>query len=66
MGTPFDFFDERSHTDAPGIEADQRASRQKLRSSMERRGFRNYPKEWWHYTLAKEPHPRRYFDVPVR
>ena len=33
---------------------------------MERRGFRNLPVEWWHYTLANEPYPDRYLDVPVR
>ena len=66
MGTPFDFFDPLSHTDAPGVTARQRADRQRLRAAMERRGFRNYPKEWWHYTLEGEPHRFRGFDVPVR
>ena len=28
-------------------------------------GFTNYPNEWWHYTLADEPYPDTYFDVPV-
>jgi D-alanyl-D-alanine dipeptidase len=64
MGTPFDFFDPLSHTDAVG--GQPRVHRQTLRAAMERRGFRNYPKEWWHYTLAPEPHAFRYFDVPVR
>ena len=65
MGTPFDFFDPLSHTEAPGVDAGQRANRRALRDAMQRRGFRNYPKEWWHYTLVDEPHPFRSFDVPV-
>jgi D-alanyl-D-alanine dipeptidase len=32
---------------------------------MERHGFRNYSKEWWHFTLRNEPYPDRYFDFPV-
>jgi D-alanyl-D-alanine dipeptidase len=32
---------------------------------MERHGFRSYEPEWWHFTLAAEPYPDRYFDVPV-
>ena len=66
MGTHFDLFDARSATDAPGIPESARANRQRLRESMERRGFRNLAQEWWHYTLEKEPYPDRYFDVPVR
>lgn len=66
MGTAFDFFDERSHTDAPGVAEPARGNRARLRAAMERRGFRNLPVEWWHYTLADEPYADRFFDVPVR
>ena len=66
MGTPFDLFDPRSHTESPEVTAAQLANRLRLRAAMERRGFRNYPLEWWHYTLADEPYPDRDFDVPVR
>ncbi|MBT8399745.1 MAG: M15 family metallopeptidase [Rhodothermia bacterium] len=66
MGTPFDFFDERSHTDAPGLTPDQRMHRDLLRSVMDEYGFRNYRKEWWHFTLRGEPFPDSYFDVVVR
>ena len=66
MGTPFDFFDERAHTDSPRITAQQRAGRERLRDAMARHGFRNYPLEWWHYTLDRgEPQPPL-LDVPVR
>lgn len=66
MGTEFDFFGPRAHTDAADISAVQRANRQQLRAAMERHGFANYPLEWWHYTLRPEPDPHTAYDVPVR
>jgi D-alanyl-D-alanine dipeptidase len=66
MGTPFDLFDERSHTASPDVPDAARANRERLRAAMERRGFRNLPVEWWHYTLENEPEPERGFDVPVQ
>jgi D-alanyl-D-alanine dipeptidase len=32
---------------------------------MEKHGFRNYDKEWWHFTLNNEPYPDTYFNFPV-
>jgi D-alanyl-D-alanine dipeptidase len=29
---------------------------------MVENGFKEYDKEWWHYTLANEPFPDTYFD----
>ena len=66
MGTPFDFFDTQANTDAPGLADEQRGNRQQLRAAMERHGFRNYPMEWWHFTLSPEPTPQLAYDVPVR
>lgn len=66
MGTDFDFFDVRAHTDTPGITPQQRANRQLLRGAMARGGFRNYPMEWWHYTFTPEPTPHTIYDVPVQ
>ena len=28
-------------------------------------GFRNYPMEWWHFTLQLEPTPGLLYDIPV-
>ena len=28
-------------------------------------GFEPYECEWWHFTLADEPYPDRYFSFPV-
>ena len=66
MGTDFDFFDTRAHTDAPGITPAQRQNRQRLRAAMEREGFQNYAMEWWHYTLKPEPAPDQAYDFPVQ
>lgn len=65
MGTPYDFFDPRSHTESPLVTEAQRVSRFRLREVMEAAGFRNYEAEWWHYTLRDEPYPGSYFDVPI-
>jgi len=66
MGTPFDFFSSRSWTTAENISATARANRALLAASMQRRGFRPYVKEWWHFTLSHEPFPGTYFDFPIR
>ncbi|MBB4131551.1 D-alanyl-D-alanine dipeptidase [Xanthomonas campestris] len=65
MGTDFDFFDSRAHTDARDISATQRMHRQRLVRAMAAEGFANYPMEWWHFTLRPEPSPDTAYDVPV-
>lgn len=66
MGTPFDFFDTLANTDSPRATAAQLANRHLLREAMQQGGFRNYPMEWWHFTLDPEPSPGVAYDVPVR
>jgi D-alanyl-D-alanine dipeptidase len=66
MGSPFDFFGSRSWRTDRTISAESRANRQLLAAAMQRRGFRPYEKEWWHFTLSREPFPGSYFDFPVR
>ena len=65
MGTRFDCFDARAHTEAPGLNETERAHRQTLVSAMQAAGFSNYPLEWWHFTLVPEPYPDTYFDFPI-
>jgi len=65
MGTPFDFFDELSHTENPAITGEAMANRMLLKEIMESAGFSNYVNEWWHYTLKDEPYPDTYFDLPI-
>ncbi|HEX3895361.1 MAG TPA: M15 family metallopeptidase [Rudaea sp.] len=66
MGTPFDLFDPRAHTDSELATAAQRANRQRLLQAMAAQGFENYPDEWWHYTLTMHPQPTLLYDVPVQ
>jgi len=37
-----------------------------LKDTMEKYGFVNYDKEWWHYTLKNEPFPKTYFDFVIK
>ncbi|GAB7021515.1 M15 family metallopeptidase [Salidesulfovibrio brasiliensis] len=66
MGTPFDFFGPKSWPKNAAMSAEVRSNRALLRSVMERHGFKPYEAEWWHFTLAEEPHPDTYFDFPVQ
>ncbi|MGH8179501.1 MAG: M15 family metallopeptidase, partial [Steroidobacteraceae bacterium] len=66
MGTDFDYFGEFAHTESVRATPAQHANRLRLEAAMEREGFRNYPLEWWHYTLTPEPTPTVQYDVPVR
>ena len=66
MGTGFDCFHELSHTNNPEIGPVPRRHRLLLKTLMQKHGFKNYHKEWWHYTLKNEPYPDTYFDFPIR
>lgn len=65
MGTGFDCFDPKANTDAPGLTPEQQRNRKLLVDVMSRHGFKNYPKEIWHFTFEPEPHPDTYFDFPI-
>jgi len=65
MGTPFDFFGEEAGIRYQNIPPQQRANRLLLKQLMEKHGFRNYPVEWWHFTLNNEPYPDTYFNFPI-
>ncbi len=66
MGSGFDCFDDSSHTANSSIGLEQRKNRLLLKSIMEKHGFRNFEKEWWHYTLKNEPYPDTYLDFEIR
>jgi D-alanyl-D-alanine dipeptidase len=66
MGSPFDFFSPKSWPSDMSVSVQAQKNRALLAAAMMRGGFRPYDKEWWHYTLADEPFPDTYFDVPVR
>ncbi|MCX5379563.1 M15 family metallopeptidase [Streptomyces sp. NBC_00091] len=65
MGTAFDFFGTRSHTDDPRVSGATRENRLLLRRVLGAQGFVNLPQEWWHFTLRPEAFPDTAFDFPV-
>jgi|SRR5690606_11462244 len=65
MGSPYDFFGEQSWVDYDEISEMQKTNRQLLQRIMQKHHFRNYPNEWWHFTLRWEPFPNTYFDFEV-
>lgn len=65
MGTGFDCLDVLSHTANPSHPHHVKANRLLLKSLMEKHGFENYSKEWWHFGFLNEPYPDTYFNFPV-
>lgn len=65
MGSPYDFFGLASWVNCKNITKKQKNNRQLLQTIMLKHGFKNYPKEWWHFTLKNEPFPNTYFDFDV-
>ncbi len=62
MGTPFDYFGERAHTDYSQLPQHVLANRYLLKSVMKKVGFQGISTEWWHFSYRLE-----YFnllDVP--
>jgi zinc D-Ala-D-Ala dipeptidase len=55
MGTSFDCFDEMSFTASSEITAEQRENRRLLVDAMMARSFKNYFREWWHFTYVGLP-----------
>ncbi len=64
MGGHHDLLDPSSSTLYEGITAQQRANRRLLCETMERAGFRNYSKEWWHYFL-RDSQPWHAYGFPL-
>ncbi|WP_365883441.1 M15 family metallopeptidase [Bosea sp. (in: a-proteobacteria)] len=65
LGTSFDCFSEKSALRHPGVTAEARRNRDILAAAMAAEGFRGYGKEWWHFTLVKEPFPKTSFDFAI-
>lgn len=64
MGTAWDCFDVKSHTYHGGISAKAKANRKRLLKAMQAEGFRNYRREWWHFSMSLGQFKRAY-DFPV-
>ncbi len=69
MGSSFDLFDVASHFENNVIQEKYKRLRTYLKQVMEKHGFKNYPEEWWHFTLRNEPFPANsdasYFNFSV-
>ncbi|MBN09025.1 MAG: peptidase M15 [Flavobacteriaceae bacterium] len=65
MGGSWDFFGDASHYNFLELSEDQKYYRKLLRKTLLSFGFIPYEKEWWHFTLKKEPFPNTYFDFIV-
>ena len=70
MGSSFDLLDSASHPENNIlIEEKYKKPRSYLKKIMEKHGFKQSSKEWWHFTLINEPYPAdqdsSYFNFPV-
>jgi D-alanyl-D-alanine dipeptidase len=65
LGTGYDCLDPAAHTANPKLPDEEKSNRKRLVEAMAAEGFRNYSKEWWHFTLNGEPFPKKAFDFPV-
>lgn len=65
MGSPYDFFGSESWVANTSLSKKQLQNRTLLQKVMLNNGFRNYAKEWWHFTLSGEPFRNQYFDFLV-
>ena len=62
MGTGFDCFDDKAHTGSGAITPEQAHLRALLVAAMRRHGFRNYFREWWHFSFGAR---REAQDFPI-
>jgi len=65
LGTPFDFLDPLSHTVSQLISKEAKQNRLTLVAGMAQHGFRNYAREWWHFTLT-DMDGAQSFDIPIQ
>ncbi len=65
MGSPYDYFGKESWVDYTNLTKEQKYNRIFLLRMMQKYGFRSYQKEWWHFTLKKEPYRNHYFDFDI-
>src|SRR5579864_9296502 len=62
MGTGFDCLDPKSSAFASTTTAAQNHARVVLLEAMRKRGFRNYIREWWHFSFGTRGQA---YDVPI-
>lgn len=57
MGTEYDFFGEKAHTDYRGHSAKVQANRDLLRETLAAVGFKGIRTEWWHFSFQGKDYP---------
>ena len=65
MGSPWDFFGDAAGLDFSGLTQKQRYNRMQLQKTMIECGCKPYKKEWWHFTIKREPYPNTYFNFSM-
>ena len=65
MGTGYDCLDVNSHTASAAVGVEQQRWRTLLVTVMRRHGFRNYYREWWHFSYAVAG-PSLHYDFPIQ
>jgi len=65
MGTNYDCFDPKSTTFNTEISQQQQQNRAMLVALMNRHGFSNYKREWWHFSFRGASSVAFDFDIPV-
>ncbi len=66
FGTAYDCSSTLSATASPGVSAEARTNRERLKRALAAEGFRNYRLEWWHFDFTGATAPLRGYDFPVR
>lgn len=66
MGSGFDCLDRVALVNNQSITQQAKKNRLFLQQIMIKNGFVPYHKEWWHFTLKKEPFPHTSFNFAVR
>lgn len=54
MGTPYDTFSDKAHSDYKNLPAEVLKNRQLLRKVLESVGFKGIRTEWWHFAYSKK------------
>ncbi len=65
MGSSYDYFGKQSWVSYKNLTKKQKYHRELLQKVMLKNGFRNYSKEWWHFTLRYEPYRNKYFNFEI-
>lgn len=65
MGSQYDCFDELSHTGNISISDEAKYNRSTLVKIMKKNNFKNYSKEWWHFSHRQNNYPTTYHNFFV-